>query len=82
MTDTNHERAIAVLLQVAQNADLDAAARVRACELLLSRPPILPDSTAQQPPPNATQVERAERAERARVALSASGGLVKRLPVE
>lgn len=75
-----HERAERVLLQVAENANLDAHARVRAAELLLSRP-VAKDSEAQQTPPTAIDAERSERAERMRVALAASGGLVKRLPV-
>lgn len=77
-----HERAEAVLVELAESANIDAPSRLRACELLLTRPVIASeDSNGKAAAPTATEDERAARAERMRVAQLASGGLVKRLPV-
>jgi hypothetical protein len=75
----NHERAERVLLQVAEDANLDASARVRACELILARhvTPQTDEPTQQREP--ADRAEQRERDERRNVAMAASGGLRRRL---
>lgn len=75
----NHERATAVLLQVAENADLDASARVRACELILGRPLTLSSDEPTQQREPASKAEQRERNDARTVAMAASGGLRRRL---